>query len=73
MVHCSSGFVTRWNRPGLDITKEPPTVQVSESLGGLLRFKLAAEDELRASGIPYAIVRPNALTDEPAGMPIKVN
>ncbi len=30
----------------------------------------AAEDELRASGVPFAIVRPVALTEEPAGMPL---
>lgn len=73
IVHCSSGFVTRWNRPGLDLASEPPTVQVSEQLGGLLRFKLAAEDALRASGVPFTIVRPNALTEEPPGMPVKID
>lgn len=30
----------------------------------------AAEDALRASGAPFAIVRPVALTEEPAGMPL---
>jgi nucleoside-diphosphate-sugar epimerase len=32
---------------------------------------LPAEDELRGSGVPFAIVRPVALTEEPGGMPLK--
>ena len=32
----------------------------------------AAEDELRASGVPFAIVRPTALTEEAGGMPLVV-
>jgi hypothetical protein len=39
-------------------------------LGGILDFKLAAEDVLRASGVPAAVVRPCALTEEPRGMPL---
>lgn len=35
-------------------------------------FLLAAEDELRASGVPFAIVRPTALTEEAGGMPLVV-
>lgn len=35
-----------------------------------LPLQLAAEDELRASGVPFAIVRPVALTEEPGGMPL---
>ena len=31
---------------------------------------LVAEDELRASGVPFAVVRPVALTEEPEGMPL---
>ena len=33
----------------------------------------AAEDELRASGVPFAIVRPVALTEEAGGMPLVVD
>lgn len=33
----------------------------------------AAEDALRASGVPFAIVRPCALTEEPAGMPLVID
>lgn len=34
---------------------------------------LAGEDVLRSSGVPFAIVRPTALTDEPGGMPLEVD
>jgi hypothetical protein len=32
---------------------------------------LSAEDILRSSGVPFAIVRPTALTEEPRGMPLE--
>lgn len=35
-------------------------------------MQLAAEDELRASGVPFAVVRPVALTEEPEGMPLRL-
>jgi uncharacterized protein YbjT (DUF2867 family) len=35
--------------------------------GGVCTFKLKGEDVLRASAVPYTIVRPGGLTDEPAG------
>lgn len=35
--------------------------------GRILDWKLKGEDALRASGIPYTIVRPGGLTDTPAG------
>ncbi len=38
-----------------------------------LRAAAAGEDALRASGVPYAIVRPTALTEEPAGMPVELD
>ncbi|KAF8060080.1 NAGS2 [Scenedesmus sp. PABB004] len=34
---------------------------------------LAGEDALRGSGLPYAVVRPCALTEEPAGAPLEVD
>jgi uncharacterized protein YbjT (DUF2867 family) len=54
------------------LEEEPPAVRMNDMLGGLLTYKLAGEDRLRASGVPYAIVRPCALTVEPSGMPVKV-
>lgn len=46
---------------------------MNKELGGLLTWKLAAEDLIRESGIPYAIVRPVALTDEPAGAGLEIS
>ncbi|KAK4399270.1 hypothetical protein Sango_1402500 [Sesamum angolense] len=57
-VHVSSAGVTRPDRPGLDLSKQPPAVRLNRELG---------EDLIRESGIPYTIVRPCALTEEPAG------
>lgn len=66
-VMVSSAGVTRWNRPGINVDEEPPAVKMNDMLGGLLTYKLASEDALRMSGVPAAIVRPTALTEEPAG------
>ncbi|KAK6932720.1 NADH:ubiquinone oxidoreductase intermediate-associated protein 30 [Dillenia turbinata] len=66
-VHVSSAGVTRPDRPGLDLSKQPPAVRLNKELGFILTFKLKGEDLLRESGVPYAIVRPCALTEEPAG------
>uniref|UniRef100_A0A7N2LQP0 NAD(P)-binding Rossmann-fold superfamily protein n=1 Tax=Quercus lobata TaxID=97700 RepID=A0A7N2LQP0_QUELO len=66
-VHVGSAGVTRPDRPGLDLNKQPPAVRLNKELGFILTFKLKGEDLLRESGIPYAIVRPCALTEEPAG------
>ncbi|XP_062162876.1 protein HIGH CHLOROPHYLL FLUORESCENCE PHENOTYPE 173, chloroplastic isoform X1 [Alnus glutinosa] len=66
-VHVSSAGVTRPERPGLDLSKQPPAVRLNKELGFILTFKLKGEDSLRESGMPYAIVRPCALTEEPAG------
>ncbi|KAL4448009.1 hypothetical protein ABPG75_005228 [Micractinium tetrahymenae] len=70
IVLVSSAGVTRPNRPGIEVEKEPPAVRMNEELGGILTYKLAAEDALRASGVPFSIVRPVALTEEPRGMPL---
>ncbi|PQQ21813.1 uncharacterized protein Pyn_19851 [Prunus yedoensis var. nudiflora] len=59
--------VTRPNRPGLDLSKQPPAVRLNKELDFILTFKLKGEDLIRESGIPYTIVRPCALTEEPAG------
>ncbi|KAK9714525.1 hypothetical protein RND81_06G101000 [Saponaria officinalis] len=66
-VHVSSAGVTRPDRPGLDLTKQPPAVRLNKELDFILTYKLKGEDVLRESGIPYTIVRPCALTEEPAG------
>ncbi|CAI9760153.1 unnamed protein product [Fraxinus pennsylvanica] len=66
-VHVSSAGVTRPERPGLDLSKQPPAVRLNKELGFILTFKLKGEDVLRESGVPYTIIRPCALTEEPAG------
>ncbi|XP_077227156.1 NAD(P)-binding Rossmann-fold superfamily protein [Tasmannia lanceolata] len=66
-VHVGSAGVTRPDRPGLDLSKQPPAVRLNKELGFILTFKLKGEDLLRVSGIPFTIVRPCALTEEPAG------
>ncbi|KAK2975169.1 hypothetical protein RJ640_017382 [Escallonia rubra] len=66
-VHVGSAGVTRPDRPGLDLSKQPPAVRLNKELGFILTFKLKGEDLIRESGIPYSIVRPCALTEEPAG------
>jgi uncharacterized protein YbjT (DUF2867 family) len=73
VVLVSSAGVTRCNRPGVLLEEEPPAVRMNDALGGLLTYKLAGEDLVRRSGIPYAIVRPCALTEEPARMPIDID
>ncbi|PKI69032.1 hypothetical protein CRG98_010501 [Punica granatum] len=66
-VHVGSAGVTRPERPGLDLTRQPPAVRLNKELGFILTYKLKGEDLIRESGIPYTIVRPCALTEEPAG------
>jgi hypothetical protein len=72
-VHISSAGVTRPDRPGIDVSVEPPAVRMNDALGGLLTHKLAGEDAVRASGLPFAIIRPVALTEEPAGAELQVD
>lgn len=69
-VYISSAGVTRPGKPGLDLDQEPPAVRMSDMLGGLLTWKLRAEERIRKSGLPYAIVRPCALTMEDGGAPL---
>jgi uncharacterized protein YbjT (DUF2867 family) len=40
---------------------------MNDQLGGILTWKLRGEDTVRESGIPYTIIRPCALTEEPGG------
>ena len=72
-VYISSAGVTRPNRPGIDVETEPPAVKLNEALGGILTYKLRGEDYVRESGVPFCIVRPCALTEEPEGAPIIVD
>ena len=51
----------------LTCAQEPPAVKLNDELGGILTFKLAGEDVVRGSGVPYSVIRPCALTEEPAG------
>ncbi|MBE9033892.1 CIA30 family protein [aff. Roholtiella sp. LEGE 12411] len=64
-VLVSSAGVTRPGRPGINLDEEPPAVRLNDQLGGILTWKLKGEDSLRESGIPYTIIRPCALTEEP--------
>ncbi|OVA19989.1 NADH:ubiquinone oxidoreductase intermediate-associated protein 30 [Macleaya cordata] len=66
-VHVSSAGVTRPDRPGLDLSRQPPAVRLNKELDFILTYKLKGEDLIRESGIPYTIIRPCALTEEPAG------
>ena len=40
---------------------------LNRMFGDVLKWKLKGENALRASGVPYTIVRPGGLTNEPAG------
>lgn len=64
-IMISSAGVTRPGRPGINLEEEPPAVRMNDQLGGILTWKLRGEDAVRASGIPYTIIRPCALTEEP--------
>ncbi|BFG24759.1 hypothetical protein CerSpe_110330 [Prunus speciosa] len=79
VVYKGSAGVTLPDRPGLDLSKQPPDVRLSKELDFILTFKLklfrfctlisfgAGGGFNTESGIPYTIVRPCALTEEPAG------
>ena len=64
-IMVSSAGVTRPGRPGIKLEEEPPAVRMNDQLGGILTWKLKGEDYLRSSGIPYTVIRPCALTEEP--------
>jgi len=59
---------TRSERPGVDLSKQPPVVRLNKELDHILTLKLKGEDLNRESGTPYMIVRPYALTEEPTGV-----
>jgi uncharacterized protein YbjT (DUF2867 family) len=66
LVQVSSAGVTRPNRPGINLEEEPPAVRMNEQLGGILTWKLRGEEVIRDSGLTYTIIRPCALTEQPA-------
>ncbi|CAL2274295.1 unnamed protein product [Prunus armeniaca] len=66
-IPVGSAGITRPDRAGLDLSKQPPAVRLNKELDFILTFKLKGEDLIQESGIPYTIVRPCALTEEPAG------
>lgn len=46
--------------------EQPKPVILNEMLGRIYNWKLAGEDEIRMSGIPYCIIRPCAMTEDEA-------
>jgi len=72
-VMVSSAGVTRPGKPGLNLEEEPPAVRMNDQLGGILTWKLRGEDAVRASGIPYTIIRPCAMTEEAGGEPLMLD
>lgn len=66
LVQVSSAGVTRPNRPGINLEEEPPAVRMNEQLGGILTWKLKGEEAIKDSGLTYTIIRPCALTEQPA-------
>jgi uncharacterized protein YbjT (DUF2867 family) len=69
-VLVSSAGVTRPGQPGLNLDEEPPAVRMNDQLGGILTWKRRGEEVVQQSGIPYAIIRPCAMTEEPGGQPL---
>ncbi|MDT9179602.1 MAG: CIA30 family protein [Limnospira sp. PMC 1291.21] len=67
LVMVSSAGVTRPGKPGLNLDEEPPAVRMNDQLGGILTWKLRGENVVRSSNIPYTIIRPCAMTEEPGG------
>lgn len=72
IIYVSSAGVTRVGRPNLGSQGQPLLVQYNDQLGSILAWKLAAENLLRQSGLPYTIVRPCDLTDQPAGQQLRL-
>eukprot|EP00741_Cyanophora_paradoxa_P022435 tig00021489_g21661.t1 len=49
-------------------TTRPEKFPLYTLFGDVLRWKRKAEEELAASGLPYTIIRPGGLRDEPGGL-----
>lgn len=68
-IMVSSAGATRPGTPEAD-TDPRPIVRLSEQLGQILTWKFRGEELIRNSGIPYTIIRPTALTEEPGQQPL---
>ncbi len=68
-IMVSSAGVTRPGTPEAE-TDPRPIVRLSEQLGGILTWKFRGEELIRHSQIPYTIIRPTALTEEPGQQPL---
>ncbi len=73
IIMVSSAGVTRAGRSDLGRDRQPLAVQYNDQLGGILTWKLAAENMLRQSGLPYTIVRPCGLTDQRGGQNLRLD
>ncbi|OEL28107.1 hypothetical protein BAE44_0010876 [Dichanthelium oligosanthes] len=62
-VHVSSAGVTRPERPGLDLSKQPPAVRLNKELGSILTYKLKGKisREEVACICVAALASPNAV------------
>lgn len=78
LVVVSSAAVTRpfWDETRRKLYRqsaEIPIVELNETIGNILGAKLAGENEVRESGIPYTIVRPTGLVDDaPTGRALTI-
>lgn len=63
IVHMGSAATTRTLRKD-EFEVQIPIVQLSDKIGRILDWKLAGEDAVRVSGIPYCILRATGLNDE---------
>ena len=63
----SSAGVTRPGRPGLNLDEQPPAVKFNDQLKGILNWKFKGEEVVRSSGIPYTVIRPCGMTEQPGG------
>ena len=66
-VLVSSAGVTRPGRPGLNLDEQPPAVKFNDQLKGILNWKFKGEEVVRSSGIPYTVIRPCGMTEQPGG------
>ncbi|WP_210407183.1 CIA30 family protein [Hydrocoleum sp. CS-953] len=66
-VLVSSAGVTRPGRPGLNLDEQIPIVKLNDQLKGILNWKLKGEEVVRSSEIPYTVIRPCGMTEQPGG------
>ncbi|KAI0561602.1 Complex I intermediate-associated protein [Gracilaria domingensis] len=63
LVHIGTAATTRTLRKN-EFKEQIPIVQLSDKLGRILDWKLAGEDAIRTSGIPYCVLRSTGLNDD---------